>query len=107
MHALGDALALIDGALQDRRVDVHVGLLAAGARAAVGDVDLHVAADLLGERAQGDAVARIAGQRHHRLDRAEVDLEGRHVRGARIGLDDPLADGGGVEAALLDEVTRQ
>ena len=40
MDAGRDALALLDGALQDRGVHVHVGHLAAGARAAVGDVDL-------------------------------------------------------------------
>src|SRR6185437_5104609 len=73
-------------------------------RAAVGDVDLHVAAAGGVELAERHAVARIAGGGDHGLERGEVDVEGGDVGGARVGLHDARAHRVGVEAALLHEV---
>jgi len=72
VDAIRDALAGALGIRHHARVHVDVLALAGGARAAVGDVDLHLA-DLVDERAvlriARDAAIRIAGRRDHRLDR--------------------------------------
>src|SRR5262249_19125040 len=51
-----DALPARRGLREHARVHVHIGPLASGARASVGDVDLHINA----QAGEGDAVARVA-----------------------------------------------
>ena len=66
-----NASPLFDGALEDCGVHVHVGHLAAGARAAVCDVNAH----RLSEFGDAYAVARVAGRGDHRSNLREINLE--------------------------------
>src|ERR1700749_1816836 len=100
MDAGGDALALLDRALQDCRVHVHVCHLAARARAAVGDVDF----DGLAQVGDGDAVSRVARTRDHRPNLRQVYLEARGVLRVFVAPEEPAAYLFGVEPARAREI---
>src|ERR1051326_3478640 len=88
VHARRDASALLDRALLDRRVHVHVGHLAARARAAVSDVN----PDRLLQLGNCDAVARVAGRCDHRSNLGEVNLEAGGVLRVFVASQKALAD---------------
>ncbi len=55
--------------------------------------------ELAVRRVRGDAVIRVAGVGHHRLDRGEVDrVDAAVVDRARVGRDDPRLELRGVDA---------
>ncbi len=101
-HAGRDAAAAGDGVGQHLGVHVHVGALAAGARAAVRDVDAHLAL-ALAQEAQGHAVAGVARGRDHGLDVGEIDGEAGGVAGVGVGVHGAGAHRGRVEAALAGD----
>ena len=100
VDAVGDLLPLLQRELEDLGVHVHVGLLAAGARAAVGDVDLRAGQrSRSGTPLRGSPGVATIGSRVR-----QIDLERREVLRVRVRLHDPLAHVLGDEPALLHEV---
>src|SRR5207245_9143322 len=71
VHTGSDPQAAGQCVLQNSRVHVHVGHLAAGARASVSCVDAHFFAEFV----DGNAVARITGQRDYGRNLIKLDLK--------------------------------
>ena len=81
-HVRVDAAALRQGVAEDAGVHVHVFLLAGGARAAIGDVDLHRLVQLINEQ----AIAGVAGRGDHRAQAGRVNVNRQGVLGVRVAL---------------------